>query len=147
MIISKPKFGTILSLSVFIVVSLVIASYGLKLLLNGQSVWWAYTLAFLFYPIALGLIIKIIWGYKIISLGSQEIEVKFPFRMKKKKYHLKQLLSWEESMVKTGSVPFKELNLRFDDGNNIKLSYHENSNYDEIFNYLNRNAAKGRKKT
>ena len=147
MIISKPKFGTILSLSVFIVVSLVIASYGLKLLLNGQPVWWAYTLTFLFYPIALGLIIKIIWGYKIISLGSQKIEVKFPFRMKKKKYHLKQLLSWEESMVKTGSVPFKELNLRFDDGNNMKLSYHENSHYDEIFNYLNRNAIKGRKKT
>jgi len=147
MIISKPKFGTILSLSVFIAVSLAIATYGLNELLSGQLVWWAYTLAFLFYPIALGLIIKITWGYKIISIGSQKIEVKFPFRMKKKKYHLKQLLSWEESMVKTGSVPFKELNLRFDDGNNIKLSYHENSNYDEIFNYLNRNAAKGRKKT
>ena len=147
MIISKPKSGTLLSLSIFIVGSLAIATYGLNELLSGQLVWWAYTLAFLFYPIALSLIIKITWGYKIISIGSQKIEVKFPFRMKKKKYHLKQLLSWEESMVKTGSVPFKELNLRFDDGNNIKLSYHENSNYDEIFNYLNRNAAKGRKKT
>ncbi len=147
MIISKPKFGTILSLSVFIAVSLVIASYGLKLLLNGQPVWWAYTLAILFYPIAISLIIKITWGYKIISVGSQKIEVKFPFRMQKKKYYLRQVLTWEETMVKTGSVPFKELNLRFDDGNNMKLSYHENSNYDEIFNYLNRNAAKGRKKT
>lgn len=147
MIISKPKFGTILSLSVFIAVSLVIASYGLKLLLNGKPVWWAYTLAIFFYPIAIGLMIKITWGYKIISLGSQKIEVRFPFRMKKKKYHLKQLLTWEESIVKTGSVPFKELTLRFDDGNNLKLSYHENNNYDEIFNYLNRNAAKSQKKT
>jgi len=146
MIISKPKFGTILSLSVFIAVSLVIASYGLKLLLNGQAVWLAYTLTFLFYPIALGLMIKITWGYKIISLGSQKLEVRFPFRMKKKKYHLKQLVTWEETMVKTGSMPFKELTLRFDDGLKMKLSYHENSNYDEIFNYLNGNAAKGRKK-
>lgn len=146
MIISKPKSGTLLSLSIFIMGSLAIATYGLNKLLSGQLVWWAYTLAFLFYPIALGLMIKITWGYKIISLGSQKLEVRFPFRMKKKKYHLKQLVTWEETMVKTGSMPFKELTLRFDDGLKIKLSYHENSNYDEIFDYLTRNVAKSQRK-
>jgi len=146
MIISKPKFGTLLSLSIFIVGSLAIASYGLNELLSGQPVWWAYTLTILFYPITLGLMIKITWGYKIILLGSQKLEVRFPFRRKKKKYHLKQLVRWEESIVKTGSGPFKELTLRFDDGLKMKLSYHENSNYDKIFDYLSRNAAKGGRK-
>ncbi len=145
MIISKPKFGTLLSLSVFIAASLAIATYGLIVLLDGQAIWWAYTLTMLFYPIALGLMIKITWGYKIISLGSQKLEIRFPFRMKKKKYHLKQLVRWEESIVKTGSVPFKELTLRFDDGLKMKLSYHENSNYDKILNYLSRNIAKSRR--
>ena len=146
MIISKPKFGTLFSLALFIVASLAIATYGLIVLLKEQAVWWAYVLAFLFYPVALGLIFKVTWGYKIISLGSQKLEVKFPFRMKNKKYHLKQLVSWEESIVKTGSGPFKELTLRFDDGLKMTLSYHENSNYDKIFDYFSKNAAKSGRK-
>ena len=146
MIISKPKFGTLFSLALFIVACLAIATYGLIVLLKGQAVWWANVLAILFYSIALGLIIKVTWGYKIISLGSQKLEVRFPFRLKKKKYNLKQLVSWEESIVKTGSWPFKELALRFDDGLKMTLSYHENSNYDKIFDYLSRNAGKSRRK-
>ncbi len=141
MIISKPKFNTLFALAVFITASLTIATYGLIVLLKGTAVWWAYTLAFLFSPVALGLIIKVTWGYKIISLGNQKLEVKFPFRMKKKKYHLKQLASWEESIVKTGSGLFKELTLRFDDGFKMTLSYHENIHYDKIFDYLSKNAS------
>ncbi len=146
MIISKPKFNTLFALAVFITASLAIATYGLIVLLKGTTVWWAYTLAFLFSPIALGLIIKVTWGYKIISLGSQKLEVSFPFRMKNKKYLLKQLVSWEESIVKTGSGLFKELTLRFDDGLKMTLSYHENSHYDKIFEYLSKNAAKSQRK-
>jgi len=146
MIISKPKFGTLFSLSVVTIASLAIATYGLIVLLKGQTVWWAYSLAILFYSIAFGLLFKMTWGYKIISLGNQNLEVRFPLRMKNKKYHLKQLVSWEESIVKTGSGPFKELTLRFDDGLKMTLSYHENSNYDKIFEYLSKNAAKSRRK-
>lgn len=137
MIVSKPKPSTLFSLGAFL-----FAAYGLFIytlidfIHSDQKALFQYLIMFIIGPIALGVTIKILLSYKIIKIGKEKIEISYPFRFKVYQFKLKQIESWKEVIIKTGTKFFKELTLTFENKYKIKLTKQENSSYDEIYGYL-----------
>ncbi|MBL3656622.1 hypothetical protein [Fulvivirga sediminis] len=136
MIVAKPKKGTLFSLGLFIVLAVGLATYITYTMLQGQPVWYQYALVALLYPIGIGLAIKVVWGYKVITVGKNKISIKYPIRFQTVEYTLKQLISWKEAIVKTGTGTFKEVSIKFDNGKVLNLSYQEHTDYPQVIQYL-----------
>jgi len=119
----------------------VIGAYGI-LELTASPEWYHYVMAIICTPLALGLIMRQVIGYKTISLGKQKLIISYKFRGKTISYNLKELSAWRENVVKTPSGTFKELNLLFRDDKRIDFSMQEYSHYDKVISYLRKNNSK-----
>ncbi len=138
MIVSKPTSNTIVSFSLFLIISYVIIAMSmLQLVSDGSPPWYTYLVLAIMTPVAVFLTIKIFINYKRISVGNNIIEVQFPVRRIRRSYQLKRIDSWKESIVKTGkNSTFRELEIRFDDQFRLTLGHKEYTRYQEIFSYL-----------
>lgn len=109
----------------------------LQLVSDGNPPWYTYLVLVVMVPVAVFITIKIFINYKRILVGNNMIEVHFPVRRVKKKYELKRIESWRESVVKTGkNSTFRELEIRYDDQFKLTFGHKEFTHYREILNYL-----------
>ena len=125
---------------VFIIITLSIAYAGMQNVINtGMWKWYNYIALYFFGPLAFVLSIRILFNFKVVSIGKERIEVWYPFRLSRKKYTVGDISQWKESTVKTGKSKFRELEIRFEK-RRLKLSNQENSSYDQLLNYLRKKA-------
>lgn len=143
MITTKPKVSTLFSMGIFIAVALSISAYCAYLMFDsGRIIWYQFLAAIILGPLALGLLAKVIFGYKIVSIGKERIDIKFPTKFTNKAYTLKDVDFWKEEEVKTGTGTYKELEVRFHSGGKLNLSYQEHTNYSAVIKYLKKKCAK-----
>ena len=136
MIISKPKPSTIFSILMFALPLMAVAVYGFYILKTGTTSWYHYLFMIGFGPIALGLILRQIFGYKTISIGKDRLTISFLLKRKKVIYSLKLLQQWSETSIKTPSGNYKQLELVFDGKQKIGMSMQEHTEYHQVVKYL-----------
>lgn len=143
MIVVKPKVGTLFSLGIFIALCLSASGYALGVWYGGAPLqWYHYVLLIVFLPIGLGLLFRLLLGYRVVKVGKEKIDVNFPSRFKSTTYKLKDIKNWKETQVKTVSGVFRELEIHFEDGRKITSSFQEHANYDKLKKYLSKKCAK-----
>ena len=113
-----------------------VAIYGFYILKTGTTSWYHYLFMLGFGPIALGLILRQIFGYKTISIGKDRLTISFLLKRKKVIYSLKQLQQWSETSIKTPSGNYKQLELVFDGKQKIEMSMQEHTEYHQVVKYL-----------
>lgn len=147
LIIAKPKIGTLFSLGAFIVLSVVIASFTASHMIGEENIaWYQYLIVIVLFPLALGLATKLIFGYKIIEVGKEKIDIFFPTRFKRQSYKIKEIDFWQETQVKTATGTYKEVQIQFADKKKLSLSYQEHTEYPQVIKYLKKKCAKKMKK-
>ncbi len=88
------------------------------------------------------IVYKIVSAYKIITVDKQKIHVKYPLKFSQLKTNLKALEYWQESIIKTNRSTFKEIKMSFEKNKTIKITFQENTNYEKIRAFLQKNAPK-----
>lgn len=147
MITSKPKKGTLLSITLFLVLAYTLAIINFNILLkNPAAPWYNYALFLVLGPLAVGLTFRMLLNYKILYFGKNQIQVRYPVRFSDQRYTLKDLSAWKEEKVKTMANPYKELVLRFSNGKSAKLSLQEHTDYEKVVRYLEKKCPKKRLK-
>lgn len=143
MIIAKPKIGTLFSLGLFVILSLGLASFTAYHMFNATTIaWYQYLIVIILFPLGLGLAVKVVLGYKIIEIGKERIEVRFPVKFKKESHKLKDIERWKETTVKTATGTYKEVDIRFSDKKQLTLSYQEHTDYPKVVKYLKKRCAR-----
>ncbi|MDN5205067.1 hypothetical protein QQ008_27000 [Fulvivirgaceae bacterium BMA10] len=146
MLVSRPNKNTLFALSFFLLLNYALLAYLLTTYgFTGFAVWYVDLFTILLIIIGAIVTMKVISGNKVILIDKEKIQVKYPMKFSKKRFRLKQLELWEETIIKTSNSVFKELHLRFENGS-VKLSKQENSNYEKVLSYFKRNAAKKQKR-
>jgi len=139
MLVSKPKTKALFAIGVFVIIGLSLSLVNLNIIFQGGSRWYNYLIVLTVLPLALMIIVRQLINYKVISVGKNSIRVVYPIMKKSFSITLKDLIAWEETVIKTKNGHFKELTL-LTDRHRLKLSIKENTNYEKIKNYLMKNA-------
>ena len=127
MIVSKPRSQTLISFILFLL---------LTFLVLGLNVT-----AGILLPLGLFVLYRIFIRYKIIRAGDNRVEVVYPVLRKSHAYTIKHIVSWRESIVKTGkNSVFKELEIVFDKHFRLTIGQKEHTEYDKLVHYLQRKA-------
>lgn len=142
MIVCKPKIGSLFSLGLFSFGGTAIGGFSLKLLLTENNVpWYHYMASFTLLPLALVILIRMFWGYKIVTFGKERVSIRYPFRFTSHAIPLKELSSWKETKVSTKTGTYREIEIK-SDVVSIKINYQEHSSYNEALKYLEKKAKK-----
>ena len=144
MILLKPKLSTYISLSAVVLILLL----GLILILrdftyNRSFGLWFYLVACsIITLVILMLLVKMMAGWRFISVGKDQLVIKLPLRNSTKAYPVTEILAWEEESVLANKREFKQVTLVFQDRNSISVSNHEHESYSEFISYLKKKAPK-----
>jgi len=138
LIVSKPYQSTLLSFSIFLVISFALIGMSLIQILSDQeALWYAYLVLFTLTPLALFITYRTFFNYKLFEFANDKIAVKYSVRKMIKSYPLSEVLYWRESVVKTGkNSTFKELEIQFTDHFKVSLGLKEYTDYPKVFTYL-----------
>jgi len=136
MIISKPKTSTIFSIMMFSLPLMALAIYGFYVLKTGSTSWYHYLYMIGFGPIALGLMLRQVFGYKTIALGKDKVVISFLIKSKKVIHSLRELKQWSETAIKTPSGNYKQLEMMFESGQKVVISMQEHTEYHLVIKYL-----------
>ena len=88
------------------------------------------------------LLYKLLFNYKVIKISHDEVNVYYPFRFFKSTQPIKSLGAWQETVITTNKTEFKELKLVFENKGFVKITNQENSDYDKVYKYIKKKAAK-----
>ncbi|TAH20550.1 MAG: hypothetical protein EAZ08_05645 [Cytophagales bacterium] len=140
MIVCKPNSSVQI-----VLFTLLAVAYGITFLLIGyvagghQSVW-LYIGAVVSIIFSILFTVKVLTGYKTLSIEKDKIAVKYLFRTYS--FHTKQLSSWEEIEIKTyNNQVFKQIDLIFGQ-QKVSFNSQEHSNYDKLVQFLRKNIKK-----
>ena len=149
MIISKPQRSTITSFILFLTITFIVLGMNVWIVVKDpQPAWYNYLIILLLLPIASFVSYKIFIRYKIISLGNNMIGMRFPVLRISSNYRLDQIEHWTENIVKTGkNSTYKELELKFVDGQKLSMGHREFTEYDKVIKYLQQKVPKLKKAT
>ena len=149
MIISKPQRTTITSFILFLTITFIVLGMNVWIVRSDpQPAWYNYLVILLLAPIAAFVGYKIFIRYKIIYLGNNLIEINYPVLKTTTKYPLDQIERWTENLVKTGkNSVYKELEIRFKDGQKISMGHKEFTEYDKVIKYLHQKVPQLKKAT
>lgn len=145
MITSRPKKNALYSIIIFILVCFSIGFYNLSSILNGQGWWLNYVLFFMLLPLGLLLFIRQLLAYKTISFKGNEVILNYPIQRSKRSYDLRDMQSWEETVIKTANGQFEQIEMIFE-GKRVSLSDQENTNYQQIQALLMKKSKSKKKK-
>jgi hypothetical protein len=141
-IVSKPRSSTLVSFSFFLFLTLAVLGMNVFAVLKSAA-WYNYLIILLLIPLTLFVTFRIFIRYKVIRMGNQKIEIKYPVLGQLKQYPLDQVRLWKESIVRTGkNSVFKELEIRFSDSRKVTIGDKEHTDYDRMVRYLNQKAPK-----
>jgi hypothetical protein len=143
MIISKPKNSTLTSIGLFLLLVFGLAGATFISIKNSDVVYWYhYLFLAILLPVGVGLLIKMILSYKIITIGKGKMHVKFPARFSQKNYSINNIKQWQEVKIKTVSGLYQQLEIIFNDNDKLTLSKQEHTFYDQVMTYLHQKVAK-----
>ncbi|OJJ20232.1 hypothetical protein BKI52_17335 [marine bacterium AO1-C] len=142
MIQCKPKGKAIVSLGLFAVICYAASLFLVSLNSKNTLVYVGIAALTL-----LGLIINIrmFLTYKVITVDKKKLFVKQPYIFRTKIYEMAKLISLNEEKVKTFNDEYKELHLKFENGN-LKISKQEYTDYEQLKSYVDKNKPKHKKK-
>ncbi|MFY0628495.1 MAG: hypothetical protein JXR07_19515 [Reichenbachiella sp.] len=136
MIVSKPKIGTLFSISIFISIAFGFFIYGLLNINQAESkVGWM-ILIYTSGPIGLVVLIKVLTGLRYIKVGKLKFEISFPFKFSKIRFESKDLQAWKHHVIKTYGGMYEEITWQLKTGQKYSVSKQENSEYDKILKYM-----------
>jgi len=141
MIVSRPKRKALSALTVFILVSLGLGGYNMRMIVAGSHWWFNYLMTFIFLPAGIVLLLRLVFNYKLVRLGEGKITQAFPARRSKQTRKFNDMISWDETIIQTVSGVYRQVRINFPDLV-ISLSHQENSEYDRIIAVLKNKAAK-----
>ncbi len=141
MIVSKPKRNALFAIGLFVLISFSLGFVNLNIIIQGGARWYNFLIVFTILPFALILLIRQLAGYKIITINKDIIKVAHPFLLKGFGFKVKEITSWEETIIKTKNGYYKELSVRTESNILLKLTLQENSNYEKVKDFLQKNAA------
>jgi len=105
--------------------------------------WYNYAVVVILLPIGLLVFYRIFIRYKILKFGNNQVEINYPVLRRNKIYPLDQIDQWTENKVKTGkNSEYKELLMRFTDGEKISIGHKEHTEYPRLVQYLVQKAPK-----
>ena len=143
MLVSKPNIKTLFSLLVFLAVDFGLLAYLYLVPLQELGApFYLQLLMGILGLVALIILWKIVGAYKILSIQKKKIKVRYPLRTGSFESHLNNLVNWQETIIKTNNTQFKELKMKFEPDNVVKISLQENTNYGKVLDFLKRNAPK-----
>ena len=145
MIVSKPKSKALFAMGVFIIICFGLGGYNFTLIAKGSTWFFNYIMAIVFLLIAHVLMLRQFFNYKIISIGDNKIQVWFPLRFRTIRGELKDLDHWDETIIQTKTGVYKQLDIVFPK-RTIKMSFQENTKYQEAVNYFKKKQSGKRKK-
>ncbi len=134
MIVCKPKSSIQTVLFAFLAVA-----YGITFLLvgyvaNGVQSLPLYVSVVLSITITILFTIKVLMGYKTLTIDKEKISIKYLFRTYS--FGIQQLTSWEEIEIKTfNNQIFKQVDLVFGQ-QKVSFSGQEHSDYDKLMQFL-----------
>lgn len=146
MVAIKPKISTYISLSLILLVLLI----GLILLLRdfaykGSFALWFYLLACsLITLVMLMLLVKMMAGWRFISVVKDQLVVKLPLKGMTKVYPVNEIMLWEEEVILANKKEFRQVTIAFTDKNSISVSNHEHESYADLVNYLKKKKQQGK---
>jgi hypothetical protein len=144
MTVIKPKLSTYISLSLvllFLIAGLIfiLRDFAYK----GSFGLWFYLIACsLITLVILLLLVKMMAGFRFITVGREQIIVNLPLRGYTKAYPINQILAWEEETVIANKRQFKQLTIAFSDHQSISVSNHEHEAYDDLVAYLSKKSSR-----
>ncbi|MBC7923343.1 MAG: hypothetical protein H7Z75_19880 [Ferruginibacter sp.] len=141
MIICKPKGATLFSLGT---VALICYGAGVFLLVNNSQ---RTEHPASFYPLLAGLLLaallltlRLAFGYKVILAQNGKITVKQQFLLRHRRFDLRDLLDWDEIVIKTFNGEYRQLKLHFTNGR-LHISKSEYANYESLKSYVRQKSA------
>jgi hypothetical protein len=146
LIVSRPQTNTIVSFTLFLIITVTVTAMNLVIVVNGQlAAWYNYAVVIVLLPIGGFVLYRIFIRYKIISLGSNQIQIRYPVLRSEVKYSVNEILAWRENIVKTGKKSeYKELQIMFSDKNKLTIGHKEHTEYSRMVGYLMQKAPKKR---
>ncbi len=137
MIIAKPKKSTLFSIAAFLVLTLTAIAYTANSAIHDEVWSWYHYLVFVVLsPIALGILLRTLFNYKVVRIGKGKAMVRYPLRLRRYELSFKELKDWKETKIKTGSGMYRELEVSFDNGKQFTISLQEHSDYHKAINYM-----------
>jgi hypothetical protein len=136
-IISKPQTSTLLSFAFFLMLTFSVLTLNIIAIIQKQAAWYNYLIAGLLVPIGLFVLFKIFIRYKVISMGNNQIEVRYPILNRSEKYAVKSVVAWRENIIKTGKrSTYKQLEILFENQKRLSLGQKEHTEYARLIHYL-----------
>ena len=137
MVVSKPQLNTLISFSLFLVITAVVFAMNVVSIMNDTAAWYNYVIATALLPIGLFVLFKIFIRYKIIRAGNNSIDISYPVLMQTEKYPLQSIVAWRENIIKTGkNSVYKQLEILMDNKKRISIGHKEHTEYDRLVQYL-----------
>ena len=96
-------------------------------------------------PLALFSLYKIFLSYKIIRVGNNQIDIRYPVFRRTRKYTLDQIGYWKETVIKNTMGTYKEIEVRFTDHHTLNMGHKEYTEYSKIAAYLSQKVPKKKK--
>ncbi len=148
MIRSTPISSTLTSIGLFVALDIALLIYMFIHYYNTTNIpIYIYVLGslLLFAAIAIGW--KTVVGYKILEIDRDKVKVRYPLLLKSFQSPINHLDFWEETLVTTNKTKFKELKMVFKNKKVVKITLHENSNYERITKLIRNAAGNKQRKT
>ena len=143
MIVSKPQTSTLLSFSAFLIIASGLIGFNIVAALKEtKPSWLNLTVIVLLTPLALFSLFKIFLSYKVIRVGNNQIDIRYPVFRKSKKYSLDQIGYWKETIIKNTMGTYKEIEVRFTDNSTLSMGHKEYTEYSKIAGYLSQKVPK-----
>lgn len=136
MIVSKPKFNTLFSISIFLILAFGLFIFGLFKVNNSEDRTLWMILMYVSGPIGLVVMIKTLSGLRYIKISKQKFEFRFPFKLTSIKFEGKDIDVWKHQAIKTYGGMYEKITLRLKSGKELSLSKQENTEYDKALKYM-----------
>lgn len=137
MVVSKPQLNTLISFSLFLIITIVVFTMNVVSIMNKSSAWYNYAIAAALLPIGLFVLYKIFIRYKVIRAGNNSIDISYPVLMQTEKYPLQSIVAWRENIIKTGkNSVYKQLEILMDNKKRISIGHKEHTEYVRLVQYL-----------
>lgn len=137
MVVSKPQLNTLISFSLFLIITIVVFTMNVISIINKYAVWYNYVIAAALLPIGLFVLYKIFIRYKVIRAGNNSIDISYPVLMQTEKYPLQSIVAWRENIIKTGkNSVYKQLEILMDNKKRISIGHKEHTEYVRLVQYL-----------
>lgn len=147
MIVSKPKFSTMMSLSAFLFIAYGLGIWSLVSMPADHVPGWRYWLSGGIFLIALLVTIKVFGGYRTLKLKGDRWQVSLLLRPGIRKFKTAEIDWWKVTTVNTKGGRYEELEIRSSSGVKVKVSPQEHTGYSQVISHLQKKCAKKRLKT